>query len=321
MKSFLQSIVILLTAAVLGLGLSSALGKYRDSQYQTKEKEDVYEVEDLKKFFYEEKITHNDLRKKEKINILLIPGHTNEHPGSEYLDIREFDLNNLVAQEIEKQFSYKEYKNIKVINAFDNKDLQEFLSDEKTIQDFRLGYQRLANYFRNDPKDSLEQEKGEELDISHSNTPPEIIQMLYGINQWIGKSEGENEIDIVIHVHFNNYFDKERDKNKKGEYEGFAIYIPDQKFSNYSTSKVLAESVHSKLSLSLGTSTLPSEEEGIIENKELIALGAFNTLKVPVILIEYGFIYEDQFSDLNKGSEILEEISQKTKEGIIGFLK
>lgn len=64
---------------------------------------------------------------------------------------------------------------------------------------------------------------------------------------------------------------------------------------------------------------MPKETDGIIEEQELIAIGSYNTLDAPSMLIEYGYIYEPQFADKNVRDSTFRDLAFQTYLGIQDF--
>ncbi len=149
--------------------------------------------------------------------------------------------------------------------------------------------------------------------IERNNAPSATAIRLYGINKWAN----ENNIDIVVHLHFNDH--PGRKYNQRGEYSGVTIYIPEKQFSNAKASKALAETVFKRLTTYSARSNMPLEREGVVEDQELIAIGAYNTLDPAVLLIEYGYIYETQFINPKTRTLAIEESALQTYLGILDF--
>jgi hypothetical protein len=150
--------------------------------------------------------------------------------------------------------------------------------------------------------------------IVHNNALPNTVRKLYGINKWAN----ENKMDIVLHIHFNDY--PRRWRSQRGDYSGFAIYVPERQYSNAKASYALAESVFDQLEGFLAVSDLPKEKIGIIEDQKLIAIGSNNTLDSTALLIEYGYIYESKFTNSEIRLLIFKELAERTISGIQGFL-
>jgi len=128
----------------------------------------------------------------------------------------------------------------------------------------------------------------------------------------------ENKIDIVIHIHFNDY--PRRNQKQAGRYSGFAIYVPEPQFSNGRASKALADSVSSQLKKNFPVSNMPLEKSGVVEDQNLIATGANNSLDSAVLFIEYGYIYESQFVNPQTQLSAIKELTFQTHQGIKNFL-
>lgn len=179
------------------------------------------------------------------------------------------------------------------------------MGEKDHIENFKTSYQRLAKWFRGEDIDAI-------LDDSlHTDTPEEIIQTLYAINAWAN----DGDIDIVIHIHFNDV--NGRTKDDIGNLSGFSIYTPGDELINKKVSYELAASMEKQLLKILVPSDNPEEKDIIIKNDSLIALGAFNTLNSASILIEYGFIYEEKF----QSEEFLKNIARVTYLGLQTFWK
>jgi len=149
--------------------------------------------------------------------------------------------------------------------------------------------------------------------VEHIDAPSESAIKLYGINKW----SNENGIDIILHVHFND--EPTRKYNREGKYAGFAIYVPERQFSNSKASYELAENVFDSLKSRFPQSDMPLEEKGIVEDQELIAIGAYNSLDGAVLFIEYSYIYEPQFINKTTRSIALKEAALQTYLGIREF--
>ena len=100
-----------------------------------------------------------------------------------------------------------------------------------------------------------------------SEVPQDMSVKLYGMNKWAN----ENNVDLAINLHFN---DEERPNiNTPGDLAGFNIFIPDSQMKNYTASRLAAQDVYNELK-----SVEPPESGGLLENQDLIALGASGTL-------------------------------------------
>lgn len=246
-----------------------------------------------------------------KIRVLIVPGHEPDFGGTEYKNLKERDLNVELSQYL---FSF-----LKNDNHFDvilsrnkdswNSDLDKYFKDN---------WSGIAVFLKEN-KDEMLRLMNSGLvttmvgGMEHNKAPQDVAMRLFGINKWAN----ENAVDIVIHVHFNDY--PRRNVYSEGEYSGLSIYVPEKQYSNSTTTKVIADSVFKRLSKYNAISNLPKEESGINEDQELIAIGSYNTLNAPSMLIEYGYIYESRFADKEVRDVLLKDLAFQTYLGILDF--
>ncbi len=185
-------------------------------------------------------------------------------------------------------------------------------------------HSELADYFEEewkgiqkfvkDKKKAMERmiRKGdvEELDfaVGHNTAATDVALRLYGINKWAS----EEGYDIVIHPHLND--------NVGTRFQsGFAVYVPDKQYGNASASRALGEAVAYELNVFNASSTLPIENYAIVEDQELIALGAYNTADFASILIEYAYIYESKITHPEVRSTVVADMAHQTYRGVQDF--
>ncbi len=149
--------------------------------------------------------------------------------------------------------------------------------------------------------------------VYHNKVPDGPAIRLFGIDKWAD----ENNIDIVIHVHFNDY---PRTASEEGKYSGFAIYVPEKQYDNSSSTKVLAQAVFDRLKKYNPVSDMPQEKGGIIEDQDLIAIGPFNSVNAPSMLVEYSYIYEPQLVNPATQKAFIDELAYETYKGVGDFL-
>jgi N-acetylmuramoyl-L-alanine amidase len=248
-------------------------------------------------------------KKKEKVKILIVPGHDNKSFGAYANNTTEAEINLAVAKEL-KNILERE-KGIEILLSRDdtgyNSKLQKYLEEEKDdIEDFQLSKKKIMN-------DLIQEGKVESNIVVHHNfARPEVVDVLYGIN----KFANDNKFDITIHIHFNDYPGR---TGAYGKHSGFSIYVPEKQYSNAEASYEFAEKVSRHLAGVFAISDLP--KEGMItEDQELIAVGSYNTADSVVALVEYGYIYESQFTDPEIKDVVLKELAQQTHYGIMDYL-
>ncbi len=246
-----------------------------------------------------------------KVRILLVPGHEPDFGGTEFGSLKERDMTVELAQ-----------------------NLSGFLANNShyqviTTRDKNQWLPTFANYFKNNWQDIIDWEKASAKDMAyrisigsstpsvpiiiHNNAPGDVVNRLYGITKWAN----ENDIDITIHIHFND--DSVHPYNVPGSHSGFAIYVPEHQYGNSTTSKAVAETIFKRLSKYNPVSDLGGESTGIVEEPSLIAIGAHDTANAASMLIEYAYIYEPQFTNPDTRSLALKDLAYQTYLGLEDF--
>ncbi len=263
--------------------------------------------------YFSESIEHDELQKKydeERVSILIVPGHDDENVGAIFNGLQEVDLNRELAKAIVGQLSKDDSLRV-VLASTDagwHPTLETFLEEQnEVIKVFESAHKSATQKL--EPVLNLREGM-----LEHNHANKDVVHSLYGIN----KFANEYEFDIVLHVHFNDY--PGRPKKKAGEYEGFSIYTPLAQFSNGRASLALARELLAHLSVVQNVSTLPIESTGILEDGELIAVGAFNTVDAVALLVEYGFIYEPKIFDSKLRVETFDGMAEQTARAIKSFL-
>ncbi len=263
---------------------------------------------------FKEVLSTKDIRakyksSKDEVKILIVPGHDDKYAGALYNNIREADLtlklgNELYAQlkntkgvevsllRTEKGYS-SDFSSYMVKNL---KDILEWKSDKQTAMAKHQRAGRVLGYSQ----------------VSHNNALPSVATILYGINKYAN----DNDFDIVLHIHFNDY---PGHGALPGSYTGFSIYVPQKQFGNAGASMDLAKKVRDQLALVSASSNLP-KENAITEDQELIAIGANNTVDAAVILTEYGYVYEPHFADPKVMGVVMKELARQTSVGVLNYL-
>lgn len=257
--------------------------------------------------------TPEDLQDKHRngtLKVLIVPGHDNRDSGTEFLGIREADLNLFLAKQLD-EFLARDPQ-IEVVTARDFETGEYDPTFKKYFEeqsDLIAAFIAKANEFMRSALKSGEIEKQTD-GVGHNSASKRVVKKLYGINKWAN----ENGIDLVLHIHFND--DGERRHNRPGEYEGFSVYIPEAQFSSSRASRSVAAAVFFKLAKNFGVSTLRGEDRGVVEDQKLIAVGARGSLDAASLLIEYGYIYEPQFARQEIRDSVLRELAYQTYLGI-----
>ncbi|MBU6390071.1 N-acetylmuramoyl-L-alanine amidase [Patescibacteria group bacterium] len=240
-----------------------------------------------------------------KTRVLIVPGHEPDYGGAQFGNI---DERNLVAE----------------IGG----DLDQFLLSNNRYQVFiTRGAQAwnpiFADYFAKNWASIVSWEQASKKNgsrlaalgsngpvVKHHGTPTDVALRLYGITKWAN----ENNIDLMIHLHLNDY--PGHSSARAGKYSGLVIYTPADQYNNGSKTEAVAKAVFKRLSLYNPIDNLPVESRGIIDDPELIAVGANNTADAASMLIEYDYIYEPQFVNPAVRSLALKDLAYQTYLGL-----
>lgn len=248
---------------------------------------------------------------KKKLNVLIVPGHEPNFGGTEFLDIYERDLNADLALYLAQYLVEDGHYEVAMTRGTDGwnpylenyftsneEEIKTFVRSQKTEMLRLVGEGRITTM--SDP-------------LPHNDAPRDVALRLYGINKWAN----EHNVDIIIHVHFND--SGPRRERSPGEYNGFTIYTPERQYSNSLASMDIAKHVFKRLSKMFPVSNLPGEDAGVVEDQELIAIGSSNTVDAASLLVEYGYIYEPQFRVPSVRVMVLKELAFQTYLGLSDF--
>ncbi|MCX6718834.1 MAG: N-acetylmuramoyl-L-alanine amidase, partial [Candidatus Taylorbacteria bacterium] len=246
-----------------------------------------------------------------KIRVLIVPGHNPDFGGAEYGNIKERNLTVVLADDLAK-FLRDNGK----YEVFETRDT---LSWSPTFTAyFKDHWNEIVDWqksYRNEMTQliSMGSVSKPVSSVYHNTAPLNVAYRLYGITKW----SNENNIDIVIHVHLNDY--PGHMSNVPGKYSGFVIYVPSKQYLNGNTTSMIADKVFKRLAKYNPVSDLPGESAGVVDDAELIAIGAYNTSDTPNMLIEYGYLYEQQFVDSDLRGQALNDLAYQTYLGLQDF--
>ena len=222
------------------------------------------------------------------IRILIVPGHDNEVYGAKYKGLKEANMALVLGTEI-----YNTLKQDKRFTVFITREESGYTKD---FADYFANHMDEIKTFKESSKEKMSERVTEGNFIKKPNVPhfsvkEPVALKLYGLNKW----ENENNIDAVIHIHFND--DGRKNQSRPGKYVGFSVYMPDNQLPSHDLSQPLAQDIFDALKSKYTNSTYVKENGGVIADQKLIVLGANDSLlpSVRSVLIEYGFIYEKQF--------------------------
>lgn len=247
----------------------------------------------------------------EKVRILIMPGHEPDFGGTEFMGYyeREFVVHiaDKLAAELRSDANFEVF--VARGSAGWNDDFTYYFDTQgKKIERFVETHKEAMAKL--EKKKKLEKNKAQ---AAHNEARSDVALRLYGVNKWAN----ENNIDLVLHLHLND--ETGHGSNTPGAHAGSAIYVPDRIYGNAQASKAIAEPIFKRLNTTSATSTFGLETSGILEDRELIAIGAYNTSKVPSLLIEYGYIYEPRITGEGARSEVFTDFAFQTAQGVKDF--
>ncbi len=265
---------------------------------------------------YLETVNSKDLMlmyQKRELKILIVPGHDNIDPGATFGSVRESDINLTMAKYLLERFGNDQNMRASSTRDVESGDytpeIKAYIADEGgDIDSWSIALRALNKFYRT--SGVLEPE----VLVHHNSASSRVSRILYGINRWAN----EHDIDIVLHVHFN---DHTRRRGRIGTYSGFTIYVPHQSLPNGRASQELAQTIFDRLNDRFPVSDLRGEHLGITTDQELIAVGANGSRDRVSLLIEYGYIYESQFKDPEVRDKIVREMAYQTYLGVKDFFE
>lgn len=265
---------------------------------------------------FQETSVPKDLAKKYqqgKLRVLIVPGHDNQYSGALYQGNREADFNIELARQLAEFLATDSRLDVLVSRDLVSGDYRPeitefFKTNHDSISSFKVAKKALMAELI---ASGLVADK---TTNNHAFAKEEIAHRLYGTNKWAN----ENNIDLAIHIHFNDY--PGHKPNSPGKYQGLTVYVPEEQLPNSRASLLIGKSIYNALNLIQPTSNNPLEVAGVVPDQELIAVGSNASVNAAAILIEYGYIYEPQFQSPQVREKFFEQLAQKTYEGLHAYL-
>lgn len=248
----------------------------------------------------------------EKVRILIVPGHEPDFGGAQYAGFYERELIVLLADKLAAELRTDPNLEVLVARGTDdwNTDFKRYFNKSLTsVKKFVESHKKAMKKLQRRGRVSKLEEQA-----SHNAAPSDVALRLYGISKW----SNEHTVDLMLHLHLND--SGGHSDTSPGAYTGMAIYVPDRQYSNADASRDVAEEIFARLNRLSATSTLPIEDKGIVEDQQLIALGAYNTAEAPSVLIEYSYIYEPKNMNDATRSAIYADQALATAQGVRAFL-
>ena len=247
-----------------------------------------------------------------RISILIVPGHDSVQSGTEFRGMKEASITLDLGEELYRLLAADAHFDVRLSRTRTGYDslIAKFLQEKKAeIEEFVKTQKALMSRYVALGK--IESR----IIVGHNTAPSDTAYKLYGINKW----SNENGVDVILHIHFNDY--PRSIRSTPGKYSGFSVYIPESQYSNAKGSRVIAESIFARLARFSPSSDLPKEDVGIVEDQELIAIGSNNTVDGAALLIEYGYIYEPHLQNAVIRQKAISDLAFQTYLGIMDFFE
>lgn len=258
--------------------------------------------------FFADDLTPDEIQRDyyaRRLKVLIVPGHDNIDGGTSYKGRMEASYTVKIGEYL---FDYlSKNPNIEVLMTRNEsgytKEFADYFSREQ--QAIAAFIDRSRGYFKQlSVSNSVETAPPP---MAHIRVNKRITNILYGINRWAN----DNDVDIVLHIHLNDY----PKKSSHPGYDGYSMYIPDPSFPNYLPSRKIADALSKNFSRYWAKSNMRLESDTIMEDSDLIAVGSYGTLRSASVLLEYGYIYEPRFQ-----TEImLKEAAFRTYQGLLSY--
>jgi len=243
--------------------------------------------------------------------VLIVPGHEKDTGGTEYKNIAERDLVLKLGEYLQGELSQDRHLTSQLLREGDG-DFADWFKDYIARNSIDV------KAFRQTARDTAEAgiATGQFIPVTkvdHNTAPTATALVLYGINKYAN----ENNINLVLHLHINDY--PRNAISKAGKYQGFAIYVPESQLPNTRASKNIGASIAKELAFVMPASNYKKEQPELVEDQELIAIGANGSRDGASLLIEYGYIYEKKFTDPALRDKALKDLAHATYLGIQNY--
>ena len=279
--------------------------------------DDFSPFKNIASLYFPETVTTKELKEKyarSQLNVLIVPGHDNNSYGTEFKGLKEAELNIILGTHLLNFFLKDPKFNVSISRDIDGEYsmwFQEYMTTHKQkVIDFRDLSKRLIS----DAK-QMGHFVESNAPVEHNPAADNVSLNLYGINKY----SNDFGIDIVLHLHFNDY--PGRSWTQQGKYSGFSIYVPEGELPNSQASTELAYSIKNHLEEFIASSNFFGESEVVIPDQELIAVGSNASRNKISILLEYDYIYEAQYHTDELRDVVLKELALLTYQGVKNYYK
>ena len=247
-----------------------------------------------------------------KIRVLIVPGHEPNAGGTAIGKLKERDLAVQLGKQLQG-FLEADGRYETVMSRDENgwnPEIEKYFTDHWDEIDA----------WRKDARAEMEARiaSGEVakpvVTIGHNDAPKDVAVRLYGITKWAD----EHDIDVMVHVHFD---DDRRSTRAAGYRTGFAVFVPPPQYFNGAPTRAIGEKVLARLKAFDPIGNLKGEiaAGGLVDDPELIAVGEQNTADPASLLVEYAFIYEKQLRTPAVRALAVRDMAYQTALGLQDF--
>lgn len=247
-----------------------------------------------------------------KIRVLIVPGHEPNAGGTVSGTLKERDLAVQLAKQL--QGLLEEDGRFETVLSRDehgwNTDIADYFSKQWDEID---AWRKDARSEMNARIASGEVTKPI-VHIGHNDAQHDVALRLYGITKWAN----EHDIDVTVHVHFD---DDRASTRRAGTRTGFAVFVPPPQYGNGAPTRAIGEKVLARLKTFDPIGDLSGEiaTGGLVDDPELIAVGEQDTSDAASMLIEYAFIYEKQLQTTAVRALAVRDMAYQTSLGLEDF--
>lgn len=245
------------------------------------------------------------------VRILIVPGHNSESSGAYAYNTPEANLVANMGERLEALL--KQDARVSVTLLRDTKGYREPFASFLTTR-----ANDIATFRENIRRDYAQLMLEGKIPFPSYSPPHGEAKLadalkLHGANLFAY----ENDADIVIHLHLNDYAGR---KTNAGKYTGYAIYYAGPPLTNAQVSGKLAGAIANRIEKIRTSSNFPSEISGLVPDPELLALGAHGSVDAAAVLVEYGYMSERVFSRAETKNTMADLVAYETARGIEDFL-
>jgi N-acetylmuramoyl-L-alanine amidase len=243
------------------------------------------------------------------LRVLLVPGHDPVNSGAYYSGTKEADLNLKLGYYLFNYLNLNPDFKVFITRDFNTGEYNKYFTDyfDSASSSVQLFRQETGKKYSDDLQSGR---IAAIVSAPHAVAADDVAYNLFAINKWAN----DNQIDLVLHLHFNDY--PRSNQGAPGKYAGVTIYVPERQMINAASSRVIADKIFRQLNQFISVSNYKPERVGVVPDQDLIAIGVNNSRKGASVLVEYGYIYEPAIINGETRSVFLEEMAYQTYRGL-----